>query len=128
MQPNLEQRNDRYYITETCYVQMNTHELVHGDQTKKLKGLMWKLLLCLMERHDSIVSYDEIGNTLWPDGNWSKNSISQQMSRLRHEYFAAVGVDSKALENVLIIVPKDGIILQRYYTPYALDHFDNTNQ
>ncbi len=113
------QPEDRYYITETCYVLLSKRELVNLNSSCKLKGLIWKFLNCLMERHDSIVSYDEICEKLWPNKESGLNDITQIMYRLRHQCFDAVGVDSKELEEVLQPIPGEGIIL-RPYRPTAM--------
>ena len=111
---------DRYYITETCYVLLNTRELVNLDASRKLTGMTWKLLSCLMERHDSIVTYEEILGKLWENKDREQkgkgqNDITQIMYRLRHQCFNAVGVDSKTLENVLMSIPGEGIMLRPHH-------------
>ena len=120
-----QQHEDRYYITKTCYVLLNKRELVNLDRSCKLKGLIWKFLYCLMERHDSIVSYDEICEKLWPNRERGLNDITQVMYRLRHQCFDAVGLASKELEDVLQHISKEGIIL-RPYRPTSMPLHDVT--
>ena len=113
MATDMQQKN-RYYMTETCYIDVNSQELVNGKQKTKLKGKKWKLMQCLMERHDTLVPYEEILSCVWPDEDKGRNSLFTLTFRLKHDDFAFVGLTGKEMDELLETNSGEGIILRPY--------------
>ena len=122
MKPNKRQDENRFYINETCYILQNAQKLINGDESIDLDGKIWLILKCLMDRHDSLVTYPEIWEKVWPEERdlsferigYLKNRFHQHMNRLR-KYFKEVGVGKTELENVLRSNWGDGYKLIRFY-------------
>ena len=115
---------ERYYITEKCFVRLNTHELVHLKKTKNLTGDLWTFLHLLMERPESLVTYDEICGRVWGEKR-ENNAVSALMYRLARESFEAVGVNREALQNVLYAVRGKGVVLRPFQTGGILPESGN---
>lgn len=109
----LHNEEERYYITKTCYVRLDTHDLVNLEKTKRVTGQMWTLLHYLMERPNVIVSYEEISQRVWQD-NREKKAINSLMFNLRRFNFEVVGVDKNSLENVFQIDRGNGVSFHPY--------------
>ncbi len=86
------------YKLDTC-----SHELLHQGEVVKIKPLIYKLLIYLLENPDRVLSRDELIRHVWNSRIISDSSISAAISNARH----AIG-DSGTRQKIIKTVSSYG--------------------
>lgn len=87
-----------WIISDGCIIDEHSieHNVISGGKTIYLRPMCWTLLVALLEakKHNRILSYENIGEILWPDnGGWDvgrKKSLKKVLDEIRN----AIGSDS----------------------------------
>jgi len=89
-------------------------ELSRGDISVRLEQRTLRLLMCLIEKADQVLSADEILAQVWPDVVVSPDSVYQAITALRRQ----LGDDSKN-PTYIVTVPRHGYRLIASVAPFT---------
>ena len=86
-----------WVISEGCTIdeQSIEHNVIRENKPIHLSPMCWKLLIALLDakEHKRGLSYDNIGEILWPEAGWDEARKGSLM-KILNEIRSAIGTDS----------------------------------